>query len=66
MKMARKGKKGWSSDGKKLKRINLRGKAEKLKQRSWDSVRVYWAPVLARGKLHVVFLGEDFPGEKPA
>ena len=29
-------------------------------------MRVYYAPVLARGKLHVVMLGDDFPGETPA
>ena len=28
-------------------------------------MRVYYAPVLARGKLHVVMLGDDFPGETP-
>ena len=29
-------------------------------------MRVYYAPVLARGKLHTVLLGDDFPGETPA
>ena len=28
-------------------------------------MRVYYAPVLARGKLHAVLLGDDFPGETP-
>ena len=27
---------------------------------------MWWAPVLARGRLHIVLLGENFPGEKPA
>ena len=36
-----------------------------IKQRSWGTHRVYYAPVLARGKLHTVLLGDDFPGEKP-
>ena len=44
----------------------MRGKAESLKQNSWDSVRVWWAPILARGKLHVEMMPEDFPGECPA
>ena len=38
------------------------GDKKKLKQNSWDSIRVWWAPILTRGKLHVE-LGEDFPGE---
>ena len=45
---------------------NLRGKKEARKQKSYDSVRVWWAPVLTRGKFHVEILGSDFPGETPA
>ncbi len=45
---------------------NLCGKREAIKQRSWDSVRVWWAPVLSRGKLHVEVLGDGFPGEAEA
>ena len=45
---------------------NLRGKQEALKQKSWDTIRVWWAPVLARGKLHIEIFDEDFPGEVPA
>ena len=43
--------------------INLRGPKAALKKNSWDTVRVWWVPILARGKLHVEMLGEDFPGE---
>ena len=30
------------------------------------TIRVWWAPVLSRGKLHVVTFEDDFPGEEPA
>ena len=66
MTLARKGKRGWGSRKTRKQSANLRGKAEALKQRSWDTIRVWWAPVLARGKLHLELLGEDFPGETPA
>ena len=36
-----------------------------LKQNSWDTVRVWWAPILSRGKLHIEILGPDFPGDTP-
>ena len=42
---------------------NLSGKKEALKQNSWDTVRIWWAPVLTQGKLHVVVFDEEFPGE---
>ena len=35
----------------------------KIKQKK-ESKRVYWMPVLARGKLHIELLGSDFPGDK--
>jgi hypothetical protein len=57
--------KGWGSSKTKLQSKNLRGKPEARKQKGYDSVRVYWAPILTRGKLHVELLGEDFPGETP-
>ena len=63
--LARKGPKGWMSKGSKMYNRNLRGKKECLKQNSWGTVRVWFAPVLSRGKLHVVLLGDDFPGENP-
>lgn len=66
MTLARKGTRGWISSKTKLESRNLRGKKEALKQKSWDSIRVWWAPVLSRGKLHIELLPENFPGETPA
>jgi len=63
--LARKGSRGWQSPKSKLKSKNLRGNTDKLKQNSWDAIRVWWAPILTRGKLHIEILGEGFPGEKP-
>ena len=59
MALAKKGKKGWVSDSHKDHSRNLRGGTETLKQKSWDTIRVWWAPILAQGKLHVVLLGPD-------
>lgn len=61
--LARKGKKGWGSEGTKEYSGNLRGKKEALKQNSWDAVRVWWLPILTQGKLHLETVGTDFPGE---
>ena len=61
--LSRKGKKGWMSKSKKNKNYNLRGDDKALKLNSWGTVKVYWAPVVTRGKLHIVFLGSGFPGE---
>ena len=36
-----------------------------LKVNSSDCIRVWWVPVLTRGKLHVDLLPDDFPGETP-
>ena len=43
--------------------VNLPGKKSALRQNSWDAIRVWWAPILTRGKLHVEILGTEFPGE---
>jgi len=64
MVLARKGVKSWGSAGTQTYSKSLRGKREVLKQKSFDSIRVYWAPVLARGRLHLEVLGTEFPGEK--
>ena len=56
--------KGWRSKKTKLKSKKLRGKPEARKQNSRGTLRVWWAPVLTRGKLHVEVFGENFPGEK--
>ena len=63
--LARKGKRGWGSDGCELHSQNLKRKAEALKQKSWDTMKVWWAPILCRGKLHVELLDAEFPGEVP-
>ena len=64
--LARKGRKGWASQGSELASVNLRGRKEVLKQESWNTRKVWWAPILTRGKLHVVLFDEEFPGETPA
>jgi hypothetical protein len=61
--LSRKGGKGWMSDGSQQQAINLRGSSSVRKQNSWGTIRVWWVPVLARGKLHVEMLGDEFPGE---
>ena len=61
--LARKGKRGWMSPGSELFSCNLAGKKESLKQNSWDCIRVWWAPVLTQGKLHIAVFDEGFPGE---
>ena len=63
--LARKAGKGWISGDCKRYSRNLRGKREALRQNSWGVEKVWWAPVLARGKLHVDLLPETFLGERP-
>ena len=53
MALARKGKKGWISPGSEMDNVNLPGNPEVLKQKGWDTMRVWWFPMLSRGKLHV-------------
>ena len=64
--LARKGKKGWASPGCELETCNLRGSKETLKQNSWDTMKIWWAPILSRGKLHIEIFDENFPGENSA
>ena len=66
MALARKANKGWISLGSELSSENSKGQAEALKQRSWNTMRIWWFPMLARGKLHVDVFDENFPGETPA
>ena len=42
---------------------NLRQPKHVLEMRSSDTVRVWWVPILTRGKYHVEPLPENFPGE---
>ena len=63
--LARKGGSGWQSKGCRGKSYNRRGDKGHLKiKQSRESRRVYWTPVLARGKLHIELLGSSFPGDK--
>ena len=66
MRLARKGKKGWMSPGSELSNENLPGNPSILKQNSWNTMRIWWFPMLCRGKLHVELFDADFPGETPA
>ena len=66
MVLANKGKKGWGSKGSMKKSINRKGKDSAKKQNSWDALRVWWLPILSRGKLHIEVVGDGFPGDKPA
>ena len=54
------------SPGNELDEVNLRGGEESLKQNSWDTRRVWWAPILTRGKLHMEVFDAEFPGETEA
>ena len=62
---ARKRGKTWRSDGSQKKSKNLRGPSSATKQNSWDAIRVWWIPLLLRGKLHIEVLDTSFPGECP-
>lgn len=63
MALARKGGKGWISPDAKYDNENLRGDASVLKLSGSDTQRIYWAPILAMGKLHVEIFPLGFPGE---
>ena len=63
--LARKGKKGWMSPGCEQCPKNRRGDQKSLKSNSWDTERVYWIPMLMRGKLHVEMCDVGFPGDVP-
>ena len=65
MALARKGKKGWQSPGSELSSQNLPGKPSSLHQNSWDTMRIWWFPMLCRGKLHVDCFDSSSPGETP-
>ena len=62
--LARKGKRGWGSSDCRLYARNLQGKKAALQQNSYGTLKVWWFPVLTRGKLHVELLPAEFPGEK--
>ena len=64
--LARKGGKGWMSKCFREASGNLRQPKGVLKLNSSDTVRVWWVPVLTRGKLHIEHLSDNFPGETEA
>ena len=66
MAFARKGGKGWMSQGSEGQSANLRQPQSVLRQNSSDTVKVWWVPILTRGKLHVESLPDNFPGETEA
>ena len=61
--LSRKGARGWGSPDCQLHSANLRGKKEDLKQNSWGTIKIWWMPVLMRGKLHVEVFDDSYPGE---
>ena len=61
--LAQKGGSGWMSDDAKHEQKNMRGKKQELVLAGKECVRVYWMPVLARGKLHLELLGSEFAGD---
>ena len=63
--LARKNGKAWMSQGCQQDDKNLRGDTRSVKLNSWGTVRVWWAPVLARGKLHAIRLPENCVGDHP-
>ena len=65
MALARKSGKGWISPGSELSAENSKGNESVLKQNGWNTMRIWWFPLLARGKLHVDIFEESFPGECP-
>ena len=62
--LARKGGSGWMSPGSEALACNMRGKKEDLKLCGTECLRVFWMPILARGKLHLELLGSAFPGDR--
>ena len=63
--LARKSNKTWCSVDALSDDENLRGDDRVLKTNSWDTKRVWWLPILTRGRLHIEMLPADFPGDKP-
>ena len=64
--LACKGSRVWCSEDALSDDENLRGDVRSVKMNSWDTKRVWWLPVVYRGKLHISQLPDDFPGDRPA
>lgn len=63
---ARKSGKFWGSKGSQEHSATLRGPKRALKMKSSGTIRVWFVPVLSRGKLHLELLPDAFPGETEA
>ena len=61
--LAQKAGAGWMSNDAKHEPVNLRGTKEDLVLAGKECTRVFWMPVLARGRLHLELLGSDFAGD---
>ena len=61
--LARKSHRFWGSKAEQAHSQNLRGSKKALKMKSSGTVRIWFVPVLTRGKFHIEALPEDFPGE---
>ena len=64
MALARKGKKGWRSPSSEMANQNLLGKRETLKQKAWDTMRIWRYPMLCKGKINVDVFEAELPGGK--
>ena len=53
----------WGSKAEQKHSPNLRGSKKALKMKSSDTVRVWFVPILVRGKFHIEALPDKFPGE---
>lgn len=60
MQQALRGNKRYQSDDAKAYSRNLRGRVTATKQRTWSGTKVNWFVVLARGKVHVEVMPEDW------
>ena len=61
--MARKRRRRWHSPDAKGASENFTPSKDALKQCAFHDSKVWWAPVLTRGKLEILIFDEDFPGE---
>jgi len=64
--LAHKGNRVWCSEDALSDDENLRGDVRSLKMNSWDTKRVWWLPMLCKGKLHISSLPEEFTGDRPS
>ena len=64
MVLARKGKKGWMSDGSQQSSQKLWGQKRVTKMSGSDAVKIWFAPILMRGKFHIEVMPDmENPGE---